>query len=76
MTDEREQYLNYYCTSKKCDERNGRECDNCMYEKGRADAINEILDAIRELQSNSMPVKEMLGICKVGEIVEQLKEQK
>lgn len=44
--------------------------------KVREDVIEEILDAIRELQTHSVPVREMMGICKVGELVEQLKEKK
>lgn len=48
MSEEREQYLAYYCADKKCADRNGNECDNCMYEKGRADAIEIWEKHIRE----------------------------
>lgn len=46
-----------------------------IYQQGRADAIDEILTAIRELESHRMSVDKMIGISKVGEIVEKLKEK-
>lgn len=45
------------------------------YEQGRADMIDEILMYIREMQTHSMPIREMMGICKVGEYIEALKEK-
>ena len=42
MTVERREYLNNYCANKVCIGFKDGECDNCMYELGRADVINEI----------------------------------
>lgn len=36
---DRAEYLLEYCENKKCD---NPDCDNCMYEKGRADATKEL----------------------------------
>ena len=44
--------------------------------QGRADAIDEIINNIRQMQTIKRPVEEMLGICKVGEMVEELMEKK
>lgn len=44
MDKEREEYLANYCANKNCTNKNSSECDNCMYQKGRVDAAQDLLD--------------------------------
>lgn len=42
------EYLAEYCANKKCSDKNGSECDNCMYEKGRADYEAECMQIFED----------------------------
>lgn len=49
MDKEREEYLADYCANKNCTDKNGSECDNCMYEKGREDEYHELFGKYSKL---------------------------
>lgn len=50
----REEYLTNYCANKNCEIANVSECDNCMYEKGRADILNAIKNDLHERLAEEM----------------------
>lgn len=74
MTRERAEYFAEYCANKNCNEHNqyGCECDNCMYELGRADAIDECIALARaEIDFESQAEQK-----RFVDFMEQLKEKK
>lgn len=43
---DRAEYLASYCASIDCKSKKLGDCDLCMYEKGRADAIDEVIKSL------------------------------
>lgn len=58
-------YLNNYCMHKDCSGQSVKNCDLCMYTKGREDERNRIVKIVKEMKNTGIYCFEK--ICIVGE---------
>lgn len=69
-----EKYLVEFCANNNCP--NHTNCDLCMYEKGKQDALDKLLDTITNDFIYDSEIGGYLTVRHLEKLIKELKEQK